>query len=281
MTDEWAPDEAPSFPLWLLALAPRLATVVRCHLPGAPIDARRRELVSAVVTGAAGSALLARLHADWHDVLGPAELTEADDEVLSWVVAAVGRAPALDGATLPDEVDEGTRRAVGALVAHGVVAAATVAHLGSLGEQLRRRRPFSPRTALGDLAACAVGIPLTAPAAAAGAVLGVLGRLAPPAVPVEVEADPNLLTQLLAETLPTWLGSAWGRTLVARLPVAVPVAVRSGRSGATVRIGAGRVQVGNGIADDAWALFDGDIDALVRAGSHHLGRELRAAGLRR
>lgn len=270
---------APSFPAWLLALAPRLGTVVRCHLPGAPIDARRRELVSAVVADAAGSPLMARLHADWHEVLGPAELTETDDEVLSWVVAAVTRTPVLDGTDLPD-VDERTRRAVGALVAHGVVASATLGHLESLGDQVRGRRARSPMTMLGDLAACAVGLPLTVPSAAAGAVLGVVGRLAPPAVPIEVEPDPNLLSQLLAETLPTWLGSAWGRTLVARLPVEVPIAVRSGRSGATVRIGAGRVRVGDGIADDAWALFDGDIDALVRAGSHHLGRELRAAGLR-
>ncbi len=269
------------FPQLVAALVPRLGTVVRCHLPGAPLDARRRELVAAAVAEAAGSDVLARLHAGWHHVLGPAELTELDDEILTWVVDAVAAGPEVDDAGLPDDIELGTRRAVVALVAHGLVAAATAAHLGSLADQLTGRRPFSPRGALEDLAACAVGVPLAAPQAAVGAVLGALGRLAPSAAPIEVDDQPNLLAQLLAETLPTWLGSAWGRTFVARLPVEVPVAVRSGLSGATVRLGRGRVQVVNGVDDDVWALFDGDIDALLRAGSSQLSRELRAARLRR
>lgn len=270
-----------SFPRWVAALVPRMGTVVRCHLPGAPVDARRRELVSAEVAGAAGSAALARIHAEWHDLLGPAELTELDDEILVWVVGAVAEIGVLDGTGLPDEVTPAARRAVAALVAHGVVAAATADRAASLADRVAGRRSRAPLAVAADLAACAVGAPLTLPATAVGALVGVIGRLAPAPATVEVDADPNLLSQLLAETLPTWLGSAWGRTLVARLPVEVPVAVRSGLSGATVRVGRGRVRVVNGIAEDVWALFDGEIDALVRAGSHHLTRELRAARHRR
>lgn len=270
-----------SFPRWYAALVPRLATVARCHLPGAPVDARRRELVAAVVAGAAGSEALARLHADWHDVLGPAELTEVDDEVLAWAVPSVGDLPVLDRADLPDEVTPAAARAVAALVVHGVVASATLDRAASLAGRVTGARPRRPVAALGDLAAVAAGLPLTLPSLAVGSVLGAVGRLAPPAVPVEVDVEPNLLAQLLAETLPTWLGSAWGRTLVAGLPVEVPVAVRSGLTGATVRVGRGRVQVVNGIEADIWALFDGEIDALLRAGSHSLTRELRAARLRR
>lgn len=270
-----------SFPRWFAALVPRLGTVVRCHLPGAPVDARRRELVAAVVAGAAGSSGLARVHADWHAVLGPAELTEVDDEILSWVVAAVTPSPGLGNRELPAEVAPEMRRAVVALVAHGVVAVATADRAGALVQRISGRLPWDPRAAVRDLAAVAVGLPVTLPPVAAGAVFGALGRLAPDAVPVEVGADPNLLTQLLAETLPTWLGSAWGRTLVARLPVEVPVAVRSGLTGATVRIGRGRVRVANGIGEDIWAIFDGEIDALLRAASSTLSRELRTHRLRR
>lgn len=270
-----------SFPRWYAALVPRLATVARCHLPGSPIDARRRELVATVVAGAAGSEALARLHADWHDVLGPAELTEVDDEVLAWAIQAVGLAPALDRAELPDEVTPAAARAVTALVVHGVVASATLARARSLADRVTGARPRRPAPALGDLAAVVAGLPLTLPSLAVGSLLGAVGRLAPPAPLVEIDPDPNLLTQLLAETLPTWLGSAWGRTLVAGLPVDVPVAVRSGLTGATVRVGRGRVQVVNGIEPDVWALFDGEIDALLRAGSHSLTRELRAARPRR
>jgi hypothetical protein len=270
-----------SFPRWYAALVPRLGTVARCHLPGAPVDARRRELVAAVVAGAAGSETLARLHAEWHDVLGPAELTEVDDEVLAWAVRAVGSVPVLDRADLPDEVTPAAARAVAALVVHGVVSSATLARATSLADRVTGSRPRSPVDALGDLAAVVAGLPFTLPSLAVGSVLGAVGRLAPPAARVEVEPSPNLLAQLLAETLPTWLGSAWGRTLVAALPVEVPVAVRSGLTGATVRVGRGRVQVVNGIQPDIWALFDGEVDALLRAGSHSLSRELRAARLRR
>lgn len=273
--------EETSFGQWVIALVPRMGTVVRCHLPGAPVDARRRELVSTVVAGAAGNAALGRIHAQWHDLLGPAELTELDDEILAWVVAAVAEIGALDGSGLPDECSPAARRAVAALVAHGVVAAATADRAGSLADRVAGRRSRAPLAVAADVAACAVGAPLTLPTAAVGALLGAIGRLAPEPAAVEVDVEPNLLTLLLAETLPTWLGSAWGRTLVARLPVEVPVAVRSGLSGATVRVGRGRVRVVNGIADDVWALFDGEIDALLRAGSHHLTRELRAARLRR
>lgn len=270
-----------SFPRWYAALVPRLATVARCHLPGSPVDARRRELVAAVVAGAAGSGALARLHADWHDVLGPAELTEVDDEVLAWAVQSVGTLPVLDGTDLPDEVAPAAARAVTALVVHGVVTSATLARAASLADRVTGARPRRPAATLGDLAAVVAGLPLTLPSLAVGSVLSAVRRLAPPPAHVEVGPEPNLLTQLLAETLPTWLGSAWGRTLVAGLPVEVPVAVRSGLTGATVRVGRGRVQVANGIDGDVWALFDGEIDALLRAGSHSLTRELRAAHLRR
>ena len=57
------------------------------------------------------------------------------------------------------------------------------------------------------------------------------------------------------------------------------MAVRSGLTGATVRVGRGRVQVVNGIAEDIWAIFDGEIDALLRAGSSALSRELIAVHL--
>lgn len=270
----------PSFPRWLAALVPRLGTVMRCHLPGAPLDARRRELVSTSVAEAMGSAVLARIHSDWHHLLGPAELTETDDELLAWVGAEVGSVPQLHTQELSDEISPAVRQAAAALVAHGVVAAATARHLGSLADQLTGRSSFVLRQAVGDVAACVVGTPLVAPTAGVGALLGLVGRLAPSPATIDVDADANLLTLLLADTLPTWLGSAWGRTFVARLPVEVPVAVRSGRTGATVRVGRGRVRVLNGIAEDAWALFDGEIDALLRVGSQNLARELRAARIR-
>ena len=264
-----------SFPSWFVALVPRMLTMARLHLPGAPVDARRREEVSAVVAASVGNEELARIHRGWLGLLGPVELTEVDDEVLAWAAVAALAGPNLDLANLPVEVSPAARRAVAALVLHGVVAAATADRASMLVDRVAGRAPRHPWDALGDLAVVVVGAPLTLPTAAFGTVLAALGQLAPPAPTVDLEADPNLLAQLLAETLPIWLGSAWCRTLVAHLPVEVPVAVRSGLTEATVRIGRGRLLVSNGIAEDIWAVFDGEMDALLSAGSHSLARELR------
>lgn len=265
---------------WMVALAPRLGTVVRCHLPGGPLNARRRELVSQAVAESLGSASLAQVHAEWQRLLGPADLGDVDDDVLGWVGAvARARHPNIDLDGLPRELSPDAQAAIGALVAHGVVAAATLERGGSLLSQLRAPSSLRPRQAASDLAAMAVGLPVAAPPVALGVVVARLGRLAPPELIVEVDAEANLLTQLLAEVLPNWLGSAWGRTLVAHLPVEVPVAVRAGQTGSTVRIGRGALRVVDGLDDDAWALFDGDVDALVRAGSDGLSREVRSARL--
>ena len=267
------------FGAWLSALTPRIGPLVRGYLPGAVIDARRRELVSAVVAGAIGADGVARLHAAWLDVLGPAELDEVDDEVLAWAIAAVGEGPPLRGDDLPMHVSREAQAALAAIVAHAVVTSVTAQRAESVVDRVMGRRPRSLVGLGADLVACAVGLPFLAPVAVAGAACAAIGRVAPAAAVMDVAAEPNLLAQLLVETLPTWLGSAWGRTVVTVLPVEVPIAWRSGLAEATVRVGRGRIQVTNGVADDAWALFDGEVDSLLRAGSHSLTRELRTARL--
>ncbi len=265
---------------WALRLVPRLGSVARLYLPGAPLDARRRELLAAVVSGARGAPALADLHAGWLEVLGPAELDDVDDEVFAWAAraAATPWPDGLDDADLP--VDDSVRHALSAAVTHGVVVALTVQRAQSAVDRLRGRRPFT-LTGLGsDVLGAVVGAPVAVPLAAAAGAVSVVGRVLPDPATLIVDAEPNLLTQLLADALPAWLGGVWGRLLVAALPVEVPVAWRSGRTGATVRVGRGFVQVENGLAADAWALFDGDVDSLVRVGSRTLAREVRAAHVR-
>ncbi len=265
-------------------MVPVVLPLVRAHLPGAHLDARRRELVAEAVAEGAGRDDLARLHRRWLAVLGPPELTEADDEMVAWAAgAAEARAAGrpFDLGDLPADTDPGAGRTIAALVVHGVAAAAAATAAESLVDRATGRSSRDPWAALGDLMAVAVGVPVVLPTVVASSIVDLLGRLAPDPAPIEVGPDPNLLTQLLAETLPTWLGSAWGRTFVGRLPVVVPVAVRAGRSGATVRVGRGRVVVENGIGDDIWALFDGEVDALLRAGSQSLAREVRSSRPRR
>lgn len=296
------PAAGPGFAAWGRSLVPRVPTLVRAYLPGAPIDARRRELLAATVAAGLGCHPLERLHRDWHDLLGPPELSEVDDDVAAWAVATALAGPGPSAELgLPRELGDAARRSAMALVAHTAASAASLEAAASVVERLRR--PGGPSTPAGptpsapgrdprgrvdaaralgrDLVASLAGLALVAPTAAVGAVVSTVGRAVPAPPELEVGPDPNLLAQLLAETLPTWFGSAWGRTLVAGLPVAIPIGVRSGRTGATVRVGERRLVVANGIADDVWAVFDGEVDALVRAGSLSLTRELRADRLPR
>lgn len=278
-------DAGHRFAVWGRALVPRVPDLVRAYLPGSPIDARRRELLVATVAAGLGCDRLERVHRDWHDLLGPPELSEVDDDVAAWAIAiALGGPDAEPSVGLPEELTGASRRAAMALVAH---TAASVASIDATAELVRRLRGERSEHGeqegglAGRLLASMAGLALVTPTAAVGAVVAVAGRLVPPPAALELAEDPNLLAQLLSETLPTWFGSAWGRTFVAALPAAIPVGVSSGRTGATVRVGEGRLRITNGIDPDVWAVFDGEIDALVRAGSLSLTRELRADRLPR
>jgi hypothetical protein len=211
------------------------------------------------------------------DFLGPAELDDVDDEIFRWAVAAVESSSTGDLPPLPAGLDRSVGDALAAAVAHGVVSAIAVHGARSAAMRVLGRRPRSVQGLAADVFTSAMAAPAVVPVAVAAGALSVLGRIVPEAAELEVEAEPNLLAQLLADALPAWLGGAWARILVSALPVEVPMSWRSGATGATVRVGRGRVRVHNGLAEDAWALFDGDVDNLVRAGSHRIAREMRAA----
>ncbi len=266
---------------WSWALAPRLTSLARGYLPGAPIGPRHREHVAIALADALGHGPLRQAHEVWYSLLGPAELTEADDDVVAWATAAALGGPAGLDAPLPADVDVDVARELQALVAYTAAASVGLAALEALRERVRRRDGGDPVAVATQVVSMLVGGLLAAPTVASGAIFGLLGRVVPEQLIVEADEDPNLLVQLLAETLPTWLGSAWGRTVVASVPVSIPVAVRAGLTGATVWVGRGRVAIANGLDPEAWAVFDGEVDALVQAGSHTLTREVRADRLRR
>lgn len=274
MTDH--PDAPLQLLGWTVVLVPRLGDLARAYLPGATLDARRREHLLVEVAGALGCESLEDAHRGWYGLLGPAELTDDDDDLVAWAAQVVRLGPGAITEAAPDGVGDDLAGLVRALVAHAGAATASVHAAESILDRLRTRPGRQWASLPGHLAAAAAGGVLALPVTLGGALFEVLGRLVPTAPTIAVEPDPNLMAQLLAEVLPTWLGSPLGRTLVAALPVRVPVAVSAGASGATVWVGQGQVVVTNGLDEGAWAAFDGDVDALVRAGSQSLNRELRA-----
>lgn len=265
---------------WGRRLVPQLPAVARLYLPGSALDPRRRELVATLVAGSCRVDALAALHVSWLEFLGPAELDDSDDELFRWAVAAVETLAGDALPPLPEDVDEEVGRALAAAVAHGVVSAIALHRADSAAMRVIGRRPRTLHGLVSDVWAAAIAAPAVVPVAVAAGTLAAIERIVPEAADIHVDPDPNLLTQLLADALPTWLGGAWARVLVAALPFEVPMSWRSGPTVATVRVGRGRVQVHNGLAEDAWALFDGDIDNLVRAGSQRITREMRASHAR-
>lgn len=265
-----------SFAYWYRQAVPRLGTVARCYLPGASVDRRRRELVAVLVGHAVGDPAIVAFHEAWQRLLGPAELTDVDDDVVDWVIGVSFDGHLDDGSSLVG-LDDAARATVLALVSHTMASAAALQRGRSLVDRVTGDRPRHLRSMFGDAVGALVGLPLVVPTAVAGAAAGVLDRLAPDRPVLEVPDDANLLTAMLADVLPVWLGSAWGRMFVAKLPVEIPVGIRSGASLATVRIGRGGVRLNNGIDDDVWALFDGEVDALLQAGARSLSRQLRQA----
>ena len=54
--------ELTEFVRWTADLVPRAGTIARLYLPGAAVDARRRELLTAAVANARGVAAMADIH---------------------------------------------------------------------------------------------------------------------------------------------------------------------------------------------------------------------------
>ena len=65
------------------------------------------------------------------------------------------------------------------------------------------------------------------------------------------------------------------------MPVELAVALRAGRTAATIRIGRGRVVVENGVTADALVVIEGEAGPLLRLASGALLEELGHVRVRR
>lgn len=267
----------PSLP-WLAALVPLTPYVVRTHLPGSPLPARERERLLVAVAEENGVASITWVHGGWERFHGSVAPAEADEAVLAWARASARAGEPLDPTPLRDVLPPAAVAAVRATVARAELASQVGASAEALLDRLRGRRRLLG--GLGrDLVRVGVGGPLTAAVGAVGAALGTVDRLVPSVPRVDVVDDePNLLADVLAQSLPSWVTGVRARLAVIGVPVDIVVAVRSGRSAATVRFGKGHISVANGVHPDAWVLLDGDGEPLMRVAVSALAHELAHAG---
>jgi hypothetical protein len=147
---------------------------------------------------------------------------------------------------------------------------------------MTRKRPLDVAAAGLELLTVSAAAPLALPLLGVGAVFRTLHRLAPPLPEVDMppKGEANLLAHLLAQAVPAYLANAAVRLALLRLPFPVAIAIRAGRTSATLRVGRGRVGVENGVASDAIALVEGEVEPLLRLAAGSVLRQLGTVRVR-
>jgi AhpD family alkylhydroperoxidase len=267
---------------WLGELARTFDGLVGSYLPGQVIDPRTRERVILAVTEVNGSRWCAWVHGSWSQFLGEDDPdSDVTDALLSYARASAEAGRPLDPAPLAEVLPPAAARSLRATVAQIGVSNLVANTADGLVARLTGKRPADPFDTLGEVAIVALAAPLAAPFLAAAGLMRVATRMAPPVPTIETpEGEANLLVHLLVQAAPGPFANVAVRTVVARLPVTLAVALRAGRSAATVRFGRGRVEVVNGVQADALVVIEGDIEPLLRAASGVLAREMGTLRIR-
>jgi len=268
---------------WLTELARTLPGLLASYSPRGPLAPRTRERVIMAVTEVNGCRYCAWIHGSWQDFLGDVEPARAEDALLAYARACAEAARPLDPSPLTDVLPADAVAAVRATVAQIEVSNLVGNTVDGLLARLTRKRPLAPLSAAREVATVALAAPLAAPLLGAAAAMRAVERLAPPLPDVQLPTagEANLLAHLLSQALPTWLANAAVRLVVLGMPASVSVAIRAGRTAATVRVGRGRLAVENGVAGDALFLIEGDVAPLLRLASGAVLEELGHVRIRR
>ncbi len=267
---------------WVVELGRTLPALLRSYGPGAPIDARTRERVILAVTDVNGCRYCAWIHGAWQDFLGDGVEHDADEALLTFARACADAGRPLDprplASVLPPEAMAGLRATVAQIEVSNLVGNT----VDGLVARLTRKRPFAPISMAREAATVAAALPIAAPLLATAGLMRTAARLAPPLPDVEMPTpgEANLLVHLIGQAAPAYLANSVVRLAVLGLPFTVSVGIRAGRTAATVRLGRGKVSVVNGIAPDALAVVEGDVEPLLQVASGSILREIRAIRIR-
>lgn len=266
---------------WAGELARTVRGLAGSYLDRRALDPRTRERVILAVTEVNGCRYCAWIHGSWADFLGDAGEVEADEAVLAYARACAGAGRPLDPAPLAEVLPPAAIRAVRATVAQIEVANLVGNTVDGLLARLTRKRPFDLRRTVEEAVAVAAAVPVAVPMLAAAAAMRAVTAAAPDSVDVEVPpaGDANLLVHVIAETVRPALANAAVRAAVGALPP-LAVALRAGRTPATIRIGRGRVSIENGISPGAHVVVEGDVGPMLRLASGALVRSAGAVRIR-
>ncbi len=222
------------------------------------------------------------IHGTWLEFLGPRDPEDAVEPLLAYARSCAEAGEPLDTTVLDAVYPRPVVRSVRATVAHAALGSAasvaadrTVRRLRSL-VPVGRRGPTPRGGAVRDAAVTVAALPWALPAVALAAGMGVANRLAPSLPEVDVPAgdEADLAVHLLAEAVPTYLGSTVLRTVALALPLPISVAVRLEDSTATLQVGRGRIGVTPGVDRDALLVIEGGSEPLLRVVASSILRDL-------
>ena len=271
---------APWIPELLLNAPGLIASYSRV---GSAIDPRTRERVILAVTEVNGCRYCAWIHGSWQDFLGEGvNRADAEQAVLTYARACAEAGKPVDPSPLTAQLGSAGVQALRATVAQIEVSNLVGNTVDGLLARLTRKRPFAPLAAAQEAAVVAAAVPVAIPLIGAAAVMRAVDRLAPPLPEVDMPpaGEANLLVHLLAAAIPPYLSNAAIRLALLGLPFEVAVALRAGRTAATLRIGRRAVAVENGVAGDAVVLLEGEVEPLLRLAAGSVVGELRKLRLR-
>ncbi len=282
-----APVEPVATMAWLRELTRVPLGLVDAHLPiGRGVPARTREQLILAVTEVRGGTASAWVHGTWLDFLGHRDPDEVLEPLFAYARSCAEAGRPLDTTTLDAVYPARVVRSVRATVARaalGAVASSAADRLvGRVWSRLPGRRRPAPEPAapgrglVGDLVVAGAALPAAVPALAAATGMRVANALAPelPTIDLPPDDDADLAVHLLAEAVPTYLGSTVLRTLALALPMPVSVAVRLEDSTATLRVGRGRVGVTRGVGQDAILVIEGGSEPLLKVVAASILRDL-------
>lgn len=265
---------------WIGELGRTLPGLVRSYRGG--VDPRARERVILAVTEVNGCRYCAWIHGAWQEYLGDRGEIEAEDAVLAYARACADAGVPLDPTPLREYLPDEAVQAMRATVAQIEVSNLVGNTVDGLLARVTRLRPLDPLATARELAVVGAAVPVAVPLLALAGAMRTVHRLAPPVPEVGMPpaGEANLLVHLLAEATPTLLANSLLRLTLLRAPLRVAVALRAGRTAATIRLRDGAISLENGVAPDALAVIEGDVEPLLRLASGSLLAELGRLRLR-
>lgn len=250
---------------------------------GNSLDPRTRERIILAVTEVNGCRYCAWIHGSWQDFLGEGiNRADAEQAVLTYARACAEAGKPLDPTPLTAQLGPAGVRELRATVAQIEVSNLVGNTVDGLLARLTRKRPLAPLAAAQEVAVVAAAVPLAVPMIATAAAMRAVDRMAPPLPEIGMPpaGEANLLVHLLAAAIPPYLSNAAVRLALLGLPFEMPIAIRAGRTAATLRIGRRAVGVENGVASDALVLLEGEVEPLLRLAAGSVVGELRKLRLR-